>query len=79
MIRMARRDHFRSLRRAAAGIARCCRHGALAAVLGLVLAGTATGAFGQGEPVRAEPVRGEAMLQANGGFARLVNKHSVDV
>jgi tetratricopeptide (TPR) repeat protein len=79
MIRMARRDHFRSLRRAAAGIARCCRRGALAAVLGLVLAGTTTGAFGQGETVRAEPVRGEAVLQASGGFARLVIKLSEDV
>lgn len=79
MIRMARRDHFCSLRRAAAEIAQCCRRGALAAAFGLVLAGTATGAFAQVETVRAEPVRGEAVLQANGGFARLVIKLSEDV
>ncbi|MGQ0685353.1 tetratricopeptide repeat protein [Bradyrhizobium sp.] len=73
MTRLARRD-FRSLRRAAAGIARCCRHGALAAVLGLALAGVATGAFAQ-----ADAVRGEATLAANGGYARLTIKLAEDV
>ena len=79
MIRMARRDHFRSLRRAAAEILRCCRRGALTAAFGLVLAGTATGAFAQVEPARAEPVRGEAVLQANAGYARLVIRLAEDV
>jgi hypothetical protein len=71
---MARRDLIRSLRRAAAGIARCCRRGALAAVLGLSLAHAATSAFAQ-----AEPVRGEATLQANTGYARLTIKLAEDV
>ena len=62
MTRLARRD-FHALRRAAAGIARCCRHGALAAGLGLALAGAATGAFAQ-----AEAVRGEGTLGAHGGL-----------
>jgi hypothetical protein len=74
MIRMARRDHFRSLRRAAAEIARCCRRGALAAAFGVVLAGAATGGWAQ-----TEPVRGEAVLQANGGYARLVIRLAEDV
>lgn len=74
MIRMARRDHFRSLRRAAAEIAQCCRRGALAAAFGVVLAGVATGAFAQ-----VEPVRGEAVLQANGGYARLLIRLAEDV
>jgi tetratricopeptide (TPR) repeat protein len=76
---MARRDHFRSLRRAAAEIVRCCRRGALTAALGLVLAGSAGSAFGQLEPVRAEPVPGEAVLQASGGYARLVIRLAEDV
>ncbi|MFO1109864.1 MAG: tetratricopeptide repeat protein [Bradyrhizobium sp.] len=71
---MARRDQNRSLRRAAAGIGRCCRRSALAAVVGLSLAGAATGAFAQ-----SEPVRGEAVLQANQGFARLTIKLAEDV
>src|SRR4030095_16330313 len=70
---MARRDQFRSLRRAAAGIARCCRGGALAIALGLSLA-AGTSAFAQGEPVR-----GEAVLQANPGYARLTIKLAEDV
>jgi tetratricopeptide (TPR) repeat protein len=74
MTRMARRDQFRSLRRAAAGIARCCRGGALAVALGLSLAAAATSAFAQGEPVR-----GEAVLQANPGYARLTIKLAEDV
>jgi tetratricopeptide (TPR) repeat protein len=74
MTRMARRDQFHSLRRAAAGIAASCRRGALAAALGLALAGSATCAYGQ-----TEPVRGEAVLQANAGFARLVIKLAEDV
>ena len=74
MTRMARRDQNRSLRRAAAGIGRCCRRSALAAVVGLSLAGAATGAFAQ-----SEPVRGEAVLQANQGFARLTIKLAEDV
>lgn len=73
MIRLARRD-YRSLRRAAAGIARCCRRAALAAGLGLALAGTETGAFAQ-----ADAVRGDATLAANGGFARLTIKLAEDV
>ena len=74
MTRMVRRAaQFRSLRRAAAGIARCCRGGALTAVLGLSLA-AATSAFAQGEPVR-----GEAVLQANSGYARLTIKLAEDV
>jgi len=71
---MARRDQFHSLRRAAAGIAASCRRGALAAALGLALAGSVTCAYGQ-----AEPVRGEAVLQANAGYARLVIKLAEDV
>ena len=75
MTRMVRRAaQFRSLRRAAAGIARCWHRGAMAAVLGLSMAGHATSAFAQ-----AEPVRGEAVLQANPGFARLTIKLAEDV
>src|SRR6201991_3445346 len=75
MTRMVRRAaQFRSLRRAAAGIARCCRGGALVAALGLSLAAAATSAFAQGEPVR-----GEAVLQANPGYARLTIKLAEDV
>ncbi|HKU07688.1 MAG TPA: tetratricopeptide repeat protein [Bradyrhizobium sp.] len=73
MTRLARRD-FRSLRRAAAGIARCCRHGLLPVALALSIAGAATSAFAQGEPVR-----GEAVLQANAGFARLIIRLAEDV
>src|SRR5437762_1928000 len=72
MTRLARRD-FRSLRRAAAGIARCCRHGLLMLALAAAVAGPATSAFAQ------EPVRGEAVLVANPGFARLTIKLAEDV
>jgi tetratricopeptide (TPR) repeat protein len=73
MTRLVRRD-FRSLRRAAAGIARCCRGGALALGLAISLAAHATCALAQ-----VEPVRGEAVLQANPGFARLTIKLAEDV
>jgi tetratricopeptide (TPR) repeat protein len=73
MTRLARRE-IRSLRRAAAGIARGCRRVLLAAVLAAPVAGLATSAFGQ-----SEPVRGEATLQAASGYARLVIKLSEDV
>ncbi|MCP4620381.1 MAG: tetratricopeptide repeat protein [Bradyrhizobium sp.] len=74
MTRLGRRD-FDALRRAAAGIAGCCRRGALALSCAILLAAHATSAFGQ--PV--EPVRGEAVLQANPGFARLMIKLAEDV
>ena len=74
MTRMVRRAaQFRSLRRAAAGIARCCRGGTLTAALALSLA-AATSVFAQGEPVR-----GEAVLQANPGYARLTIRLAEDV
>jgi len=75
MTRLARRD-FRSLRRAAAGIARCCRRGALVLALAFAISLTAhvTSALAQ-----VEPVRGEAVLQANPGFARLTIKLAEDV
>jgi tetratricopeptide (TPR) repeat protein len=74
MRRMVRRAaQFRSLRRAAAGIARCCRGGTLTAALALSLA-AATSVFAQGEPVR-----GEAVLQANPGYARLTIRLAEDV
>src|SRR5262245_51698485 len=73
MPRLARRD-FRSLRRAAAGIAQCCRGGALALGLAISLPTYATSALAQGEPVR-----GEAVLQANPGYARLTIKLAEDV
>ena len=73
MTRLARRD-FRSLRRAAAGIAGCCRRGAHVVVLGLSMALAATSAFAQ-----ADPIRGEAVLQADKGFARLTIKLAEDV
>ena len=73
MTRLARTD-FRSLRRAAAGIASRCRRGSLAVALAASIAGAASPAFGQ-----AEPVRGEAILQANPGYARLVVKLAEDV
>ena len=73
MTRLARRE-FRSLRRAAAGIARCCRHGLLAVVLAGAVAGVATPVLAQGEPVR-----GEATLQAGSGYARLMIKLAEDV
>lgn len=55
-------------------MARCCRRGALAAVLILSLAELVTGAFAQ-----VEPVRGEAVLQADQGFARLTIRLAEDV
>jgi tetratricopeptide (TPR) repeat protein len=71
---MARRDPFRSLRRAAAGIARCCRHGLVALALAASLAVGTSAAFGQ-----AEPVRGEAVFQPNQGYARLTIRLAEDV
>lgn len=73
MTRLARRE-FRTLRRAAAGIARCCRRGLVAAVLAGAMAGVATPVLAQGEPVR-----GEATLQAGSGYARLIIKLAEDV
>lgn len=74
MTRLARRE-IRSLRRAAAGIASCCRNALLAAVLAIPVAGGSTAAHGQ-----ADPVRGEAVLEADpGGFARLTIKLAEDV
>ena len=70
---LARRD-FRSLRRAAAGIAWRCLRGLLPVALAASIAGAATSAFGQ-----AEPVRGDAVLQANPGYARLTIKLAEDV
>src|SRR5436190_12295905 len=76
MTRMVRRAaaQFRSLRRAAAGFAQCWHRGALALALGLPLAGQVTCAFAQ-----TEPVPGDAMLQANSGYARLTIKLAEDV
>jgi hypothetical protein len=74
MTRMARREQFRSLRRAAAEIAWCWHRGALTVALAMSIAGHASSAFGQ-----AEPVAGEAVLQANPGFARLTIKLAEDV
>src|SRR5262245_33990148 len=73
MTRLARRD-FRSLCRAAAGIASRCLRVLPALALAASIAGAASSAFGQ-----AEPVRGEAVLQANPGYARLVIKLADDV
>jgi len=73
MTRLARTD-FRSLRRAAAGIALRCLRGLFAVAIAVSMAGAASSAFGQ-----AEPVRGEAVLQANPGYARLVVKLAEDV
>jgi tetratricopeptide (TPR) repeat protein len=73
MTRLARTD-FRSLRRAAAGIASRCLRGLVAVALAASIAGAASPAFGQ-----ADPVRGEAVLQANPGYARLVVKLAEDV
>ena len=53
---------------------RCCRHAALVFVAAMPVAGQTTSALGQ-----AEPVRGEAVLQANAGFARLTIKLAEDV
>src|SRR5262245_31384440 len=74
MTRMVRRDQFRSLRRAAAGIARCCRFGLPSLALALSIAVAATSAFAQ-----ADPVPGEAVLRANPGYARLTIKLAEDV
>src|SRR5690242_2274752 len=73
MTRMARRD-FRSLRRAAAGVARRCRFGLASLALALSIAVAATSAFAQ-----ADPVPGEAVLRANPGYARLTIKLAEDV
>ncbi|MBI5318734.1 tetratricopeptide repeat protein [Bradyrhizobium sp.] len=74
MKRLARRHQFGSLRRAAAGIARCCRGRLLSLTLAVSVACAASSAFGQ-----AEPVRGEAVLQANQGYARLTIKLAEDI
>jgi tetratricopeptide (TPR) repeat protein len=73
MTRLARGD-LCWLGRAAAGIARCCRHAALVIAAAMSVAGPATSALGQ-----VEVVRGEAVLQANQGFARLMIKLAEDV
>ena len=70
---MARRD-FRSLRRAAAGVARRCRGAVLSLALAAAIAAPVTSALAQ-----REPVRGEAVLQAHPGFARLTIRLAEDV
>ena len=69
MTRMVRRaaTQFRSLRRAAAEIARCWHRGALALALGLPLASQATSAFAQTEPVRGD-AENDAVVVGLRGF-----------
>lgn len=73
MTRLARRD-FRSLRRAAAGIARGWFGGVRMLALAAAMAVVTTSAFAQ-----AEPVPGEAVLQSASGYARLTIKLAEDV